>query len=124
MTSETVIGKFWIILLLNMDLKYISDVWQIIIWYYQVSLAVAIYLLEKTLNFTRQFLQNPRPVFYCHQYMVENIIFVELELSTKFVYNIVYVPDVEGDIEPHIFEICYAKDVRNYLLVETSLYGT
>ena len=40
------------------------------------------------------------------------------------VNNGFHIPDVLGDAEPHLFELCYAKDVRNPFLVEPQFNGT
>ena len=39
-------------------------------------------------------------------------------------HNVVDEPDIVGDVEPHLLDIWYAKDVGNDLLVDPKFYGT
>ena len=54
----------------------------------------------------------------------DHIIFFELDLSIVGVYDVISIPSLVGDAEPHIFEPWDDKDVINPLLVDTAHDGT
>ena len=47
-----------------------------------------------------------------------------MDLPILGVNNVVVLPDLVDDVEPHPFKLCYYGDVKNPLLVKTTLNGT
>ena len=69
--SHALIGKFWIMSLLTIDLKSISDEWQIVPWYLWASLAAVVSFLVKPSKLSLTFCMKAASWFFWHQCMLD-----------------------------------------------------